>query len=55
MGMLAVYKPEPLFKKDNIRPFGAGPDKTLMSLGTVSTVLAISSMATFTMVDMFSR
>lgn len=51
MGMLVVYKPAPLFDKHGVHPFGAGPEQTLMSLGTVSAVLAIGSMATFTMVD----
>jgi hypothetical protein len=54
MGMLVVYKPSPLFNKQTIQPFGAGPGKTLMSLGTVSSVLAVTSMATFTMVDMLN-
>jgi hypothetical protein len=54
MGMLVVYKPAPLFKKETVQPFGAGPGKTLMSLGTVSSVMAVASMATFTMVDMLN-
>jgi hypothetical protein len=49
--MLAVYKTLSAFRADAIQPFGTGPNQTLMSLGTVSSVLAILSMATFTMVD----
>jgi hypothetical protein len=51
MTLLCIYKPAWLFRKDQVRPFGVGPDKTLLSLGTVTVALAVFSMALFTMID----
>ena len=55
MSLLTIYKPPALFRNDRIRPFGVGPDKTLLSFGSVSIGLAVSSMTLFTLVDVIGR
>ena len=51
MSLIAVYKPVALFRGGKPRPFGVGPDQTLISMGSVTFGLAVFSMALFTIID----
>lgn len=50
--LIIVSKPEFAFdSNNNIRAFGIGPNKSIVSLGVVSCVLAILSFYAFTLID----
>jgi hypothetical protein len=52
MALLLISKPPPLFFPDgSVKPFGVGERRTVFPLGVITTVVAVLSMYTFTLID----
>lgn len=52
MILVFVSKPAIMFDKNgHIKPFGIGDDKTMFSLGVITSVIAILSFYTFCIID----
>jgi hypothetical protein len=54
MVLIVLSKPSFMFSKETgeLRPFGAGDDKTMFSFGVFAVVLAVFSFYLFAIIDM---
>jgi hypothetical protein len=52
MALILIAKPWPVFESDGtVTPFGVGERRTVFPLGVVTSVVAVLSMFTFTLID----